>query len=155
MATLTEIEKYAKKSLKKHLNLAYQNRSLKKKVGGVSEWFVDLSICSAPKMTKLNHEFRGKKKPTDVLSFPLAEVFQNQGYLGDLVICGPVLLKQAKEMKHSWKAEADVLIVHGILHLLGFDHELGDQAAKEMAKWEQKLLAAKAKKNSLISRSRV
>jgi rRNA maturation RNase YbeY len=69
--------------------------------------------------------------------------------LGDLVICTPVVLKQAKAFNHSWKKEIDLLLVHGLLHLLHFDHEKGKKEALEMAKWEKKLLG----KKTLITRA--
>lgn len=115
---------------------------------------VDLTLCAAPRMTKLNHQYRGKKEPTDVLSFAADHFFQGQGVLGDIVICAPVVLKQAREFNHSWKKEMDVLIVHGLLHLLRFDHELGVKEAQEMAKWEKKLLGVSARV-SLITRASV
>ena len=113
---------------------------------------VDLSICTMPKMAKINFAFRKIKSPTDILSFPTHEFFQRQGVLGDLVICGPVALKQAKEIGHPWKKEIDVLLVHGILHLCHFDHETGDKDAKFMGSMETKILG-KTYKNSLIDRT--
>jgi rRNA maturation RNase YbeY len=91
------------------------------------------------------------KAATDILSFPTHEFFQRQGMLGDLVLCAPVAIKQAKEIGHSWQKEVDVLLVHGILHLLHFDHETGDRDAKDMSKWESKILGSTYAK-SLIQR---
>lgn len=93
-------------------------------------------------MQVLNKNYRGKNYPTDVLSFPVPEPFARMGILGELVICLPVLKAQAVEQKHSASLELDILLVHGVLHLLGFDHELGPKQAREMASWEAKLLAS-------------
>jgi probable rRNA maturation factor len=112
---------------------------------------VDISICSAPKMAKINFAFRKIKTATDILSFPTHEFFQRQGMLGDLVLCAPVALRQAKEIGHTWQKEIDVLLVHGILHLLRFDHEVGEKDAAEMASWESKILG-RAYAKSLIQR---
>ena len=105
-------------------------------------------------MTQLNSEYRGKAKPTDVLSFPSDPFYWNQGVLGDLVLCGPVLVAQAKDHRHAWKKEADVLMIHGLLHLLGYDHELGKKQANQMARLEKKLLEqSRSRGMGLIARS--
>ena len=149
MSTTNEIEAYAERSLKKWLKVIFQDPKLKARIWRrdakkqAVPFHVDLTLCTAPKMTKLNFNYRGKEGPTDILSFPVVELFQLQGYLGDLVICKPVLLKQAKQLGHSWKDELNILLVHGLLHLLGFDHETNDADAKLMAKWEKKLLGKK------------
>lgn len=153
--TTPEIEKYASTALKKWVKAVETHRVLKARVfnteaiRGKLAFQVDLTVCTAPRMTKLNHQYRGKKEPTDVLSFAADHFFQHQGVLGDLVICAPIVLKQAREYNHSWKKEMDVLIVHGLLHLLHFDHEQGVKEAQEMAKWEKKLLGSK----TLITRA--
>lgn len=150
-----DLEKYAASALKKWVKAVESHRVLKGRVftpDAIREkrsFQVDLTVCTVPKMTKLNHQYRGKKEPTDVLSFAADHFFQGQGVLGDLVICAPVVLKQAREYRHSWKKEIDLLLVHGLLHLLHFDHEQGKKEAKEMAKWEQKLLGSQ----SLITRA--
>lgn len=150
MVSLRELETHAStrlgywlKKFKKFPEL--QKRVLHKGTGRMPGFEVDLSVCSAPKMVKINHTFRKKKYATDVLSFPADRFFQEKGFLGDLVICGPVLLKQAREFEHDWKTELDVLIVHGLLHLFHFDHEKGKSEARKMKKWEEKLLGARKK----------
>ena len=168
------IDAYAKKSLKRWVTQLFDLKQMKPFLPlGVrhshgEEVNVDLTVCSASEMTKINRQFRGKNKPTDVLSFPATEFFWIQGMLGDLVLCSDVLIAQAKQQNHSWKHEIDVLIVHGLLHLLGFDHELGPREAKKMQAMEERLLQqdvmkkTSAKKitvkkkqiNGLISRSR-
>lgn len=75
---------------------------------------------------KLNREYRGRDYATDVLSF------QNEDPLGDLVLCPQVLERQAREHELSFRDELGYMIIHGILHLLGFDHEENQKDARVM-----------------------
>ena len=72
----------------------------------------------------LNRNFLGKDTPTDVLSFPASEKDPETGrlYLGDIIISVPKAETQAKVGGHSLQAEVSLLVVHGVLHLIGFDH---------------------------------
>jgi probable rRNA maturation factor len=114
--------------------LIAQKKLKRKKIGAAVE------LVSAPEMTRLNSKFRKKKKATDVLSFPAPKIFQKNGFLGDLVICTPVMKRQARAHGHSERKELQILLTHGLLHLLGFDHEKGEKEAAEMRKWEAKIL---------------
>ena len=73
-------------------------------------------------MKKINNQYRGKNKSTDVLSF----TSEDKATLGELLFCNAVLRKQAKEQKHSLELELTYMMIHGILHLLGYDHEISD-----------------------------
>ena len=91
---------------------------------------VSVTFCSADYIHKLNREFRGVDKPTDVLSFPLYEDGEFDeiecrmgAALGDIVISVPRVREQAEELGHSFVREAAFLAVHSTLHLLGYDHE--------------------------------
>lgn len=85
----------------------------------------------------LNRNFRGKDKPTDVLSF----IGEEEGYLGDLIISVQTLKRQAKEFKVTVLQELLRLIVHGTLHLLGYDHEkVSRKEAQTMRREEERLL---------------
>ena len=77
-------------------------------------------------MQRLNLEYRGKEYPTDVLSFEGTDADS----LGELVVCLPVLRQQAVASGLTWRLELGYMLVHGVLHLLGYDHETGaaDQA---------------------------
>lgn len=77
---------------------------------------------------KINKEFRGKDYATDVLSFDSMD----PSSLGELVLCPEVLKKQAKEHGLSFQKELGYMLLHGILHLLGYDHETSEDDAKEM-----------------------
>jgi probable rRNA maturation factor len=93
---------------------------------------------------KLNRDYRGKDRPTDVLSFPDSEAQsypqsarpEPPRYLGDIVISTDTAIKQAGEAGHSFEREVSELAIHGILHLCGYDHET-DQG--EMNRLELKL----------------
>jgi len=86
-----------------------------------------LVLVDKPEIQRLNKLYRKKDKPTDVLSFSGIEIDQ----LGELVICLPVAKAQAKENDHALLDEVTYLILHGILHLLGYDHELPNVRAKD------------------------
>ena len=81
----------------------------------------------------LNRDFRGKNKPTNVLSFP------GDGHLGDIVLAFETIEREASEQGKSFKAHAQHLLVHGTLHLLGHDH-MKDEEARHMEETEVKIL---------------
>lgn len=81
-----------------------------------------------PKMKQINFQFRKKNKSTDILSF---ESF-DENVLGELVLCLPVLKRQAKDHKLSLNHEIGYMLIHGILHLLGYDHETSPKDANAM-----------------------
>lgn len=111
-----------------------------KRLGPQANWSVDFALIGRPAMTELNGSYRGKYYPTDVLSFPTEDPFRKTGLIGELIICLPTLKKQARDLGHSAAWELDILLTHGALHLLGLDHELGERQARQMAKWELKVL---------------
>lgn len=90
---------------------------------------VSVYIVDEPESQELNHEYRGKNKPTNVLSFP-ADIPEELGIplLGDLVICAPVVEREALEQGKSLEAHWAHMLVHGTLHLLGHDHIDDDEA---------------------------
>jgi len=90
-------------------------------------------------MKRLNRQFRGKDKTTDVLSFPSGGGPGPQT-LGDIAISIPVARKQAARAGWTLEKETLFLLIHGILHLLGYDHERGAKEAHEMAELQSRLL---------------
>lgn len=146
-----EWSQIAERELRKVLFSARKYPSLLK-LRPQHSWEVGLQLVGGSKMSRLNQEFRKKRRPTDVLSFESTSFFSRQGYLGDLVVCLPVLKQQAREYGHSPERELRILLVHGFLHLLGFDHEKGPRKAAAMARWERKLL--KGLDPGLIERDR-
>lgn len=140
----------ADRELKQLLGRASRIAALKR-LGSKSQWTAEVSLCGTSKMTQLNHLYRKKKQPTDVLSFEAPQVFKKTGHLGELVICLPVLKLQARELGHSDKTELRVLLAHGILHLLGLDHEKSVKESRKMSLFESKLLKSP---KGLIHRAR-
>ena len=91
-----------------------------------------VAIVSDARVRALNRQYRKKDKATDVLSFSSEE----RGFLGDVVIASGVAARQAREAGHSLATEVRVLALHGLLHLLGYDHERDDG---RMARLERRL----------------
>ena len=95
-----------------------------------------LQIVSAPRMRVLNRRYRGKDRPTNVLSFPaLAAPGVRPRPLGDVLICPAVLRREARAQGKSERSHWAHLVVHGTLHLVGYDHE-GDADAARMERRE-------------------
>ena len=89
---------------------------------------VDIALVSDSRMRKLNREFRGVAKATDVLSFPASDdphtrTGSTGEPLGDIAIALGVAERQAREQGHALRTELRILALHGLLHLLGYDHE--------------------------------
>lgn len=103
---------------------------------------LDLLICSDALMQKVNRERRGFDKTTDVLSFPLFQMHPPIPYqmIGEIIISYETLKKQASEIGHSEIEEFYRLLVHGVLHLFGYDHETNESDAKEMRRKEDECL---------------
>jgi probable rRNA maturation factor len=111
---------------------------------------VELSVCltSDDHMRALNAKWRGKDKPTNVLSFPMAETYELQNenvaekelLLGDIILAHGVCETEAGEKGVSFEDHAAHLVIHGTLHLLGYDH-LHDSDAAEMETREVRALA--------------
>lgn len=93
---------------------------------------------------ELNRDFLGIDEPTDVLSFsgqdatgPFVVAPEASGYLGDVIIAYPYALAQANELGHPVADEIDLLVAHGILHLLGYDHVTDDERAAMWARQDE------------------
>jgi probable rRNA maturation factor len=110
---------------------------------------VTVLLTTNPAIRKLNRNFRGKDKSTDVLSFP-AEGIGAEEIAGDLAISVPTALKQAIEQNHSLSTEIKVLILHGLLHLAGYDHETDEG---KMARRERLLRSKLGLPQGLIERA--
>jgi probable rRNA maturation factor len=93
---------------------------------------VTVAIVPDARVRALNRVYRRTDAPTDVLSFPSGE----RGFLGDVVIAGGVARRQAGAAGHSLQTELRVLALHGLLHLLGYDHE---RDGGRMARLERRL----------------
>lgn len=120
---------------------------------------VDISIVDKEQIHKLNLDTRGVDKPTDVLSYPALEniIFpfdkknyleelspeDNTLYIGEIIICREIMCEQAIEYEHSVQRELAFLVVHGLLHLLGYDHIEEDMRKVMRAKEDEVLQVAK------------
>lgn len=123
---------------------------------------ISLAIVGNGRMRRLNKMYRKKNRVTDVLAFDnksvlryLAKAFprlkkgedikfieppDDVKRLGEIVICYPEAKKQAKRLGHSLEKELAILLAHGILHLVGYEHERGGQGAEEMRETEERVL---------------
>lgn len=104
---------------------------------------LSLTLCDGPSIRRVNARWRGVDSATDVLSFPLNELRVGQlpppGPVGDIMLCLPYLKRAARELGVDARDHMDLLLVHGLLHLLGHDHVTDRQHAR-MRKAELALL---------------
>ena len=101
---------------------------------------LSIALVGDKEMRPLNAKYRKKNRTTDVLSFPADESMPSKSVLlGDVIISVEQARRQANERSKSLKSEMATLLIHGILHLLGYDHERSARQAKIMAGLEQKV----------------
>ncbi len=109
---------------------------------GLSEQEVTIRVTDETESQQLNYEYRGKDKPTNVLSFPFeAPPGIELNLLGDLIICAPVISKEANEQGKLVEHHYAHMTIHGMLHLLGYDH-IDDNDADVMESKEIAILAS-------------
>ncbi|MGX7349146.1 rRNA maturation RNase YbeY [Dolosicoccus paucivorans] len=117
-----------------------------------SDFEVDISLVDNEQIQELNATYRQIDRPTDVLSFALndqgvdeedwmLELEEMSKFLGDIIISIPKAKEQAKEYNHSFERELGFLVVHGFLHLNGYDHET-EEERQEMFAIQEKILNA-------------
>lgn len=112
------------------------------KYEGLSDQEVTIRFTDEAESQSLNHEYRGKDKPTNVLSFPFeAPPGIEINLLGDLVICAPVISREAEEQHKQVSDHYAHMTVHGLLHLMGYDH-IDDAEAEAMESKEIDILAS-------------
>ena len=133
--------------------------------GGLAAWLaqvapaaargdVGVALVSDARVRALNQRYRRKDEATDVLSFPAdAAAPRTTGELGDIVIATGVARRQARAAGHSLQSELRVLALHGLLHLLGYDHHDPDDNGR-MARLENRLRRRGGLKAGLIERAR-
>ena len=113
---------------------------------------ISVRLTSDDEVQTLNRDYRQKDKPTNVLSFPMVQIDlldalnagddDGETLLGDIVLAHGVTAREADEKNVTLEAHATHLIVHGTLHLLGYDHEQGEAEAEAMEEIERAALAA-------------
>jgi probable rRNA maturation factor len=111
---------------------------------GLSDSEVSVKFTSDAEVRALNSAWRGKDKATNVLSFPMAAEAElaSAQLLGDVVLAHGICAAEAAERKVAVEVHAAHLVVHGTLHLLGYDHETSDEDAGEMEETERRALAS-------------
>lgn len=111
---------------------------------------VSVLLTGDAQIRRLNRQFRRKDKPTDVLSFPAPESPGTTEVAGDLAISVETAARQAEDLGHALAIEVQILILHGLLHLAGYDHE---QDSGQMARREATLRRRLGLSHGLIERS--
>jgi probable rRNA maturation factor len=110
---------------------------------------VTVLLAGNDDMRKLNRKFRKKDKPTDVLSFPAASASNGHG-VGDIAISTDIAREQAGYLGHTLEQELKILLLHGLLHLAGYDHE---RDRGEMFRVERRFRLKLGLPSSLVERS--
>ena len=103
---------------------------------------IERTTCGDNEIHRINREFRGIDRPTDVLSFPMMEFEMPEVYvsLGNIVISVETARRQAEEYGHSYEREVAFLTAHSVLHCLGYDHVDGPEQEKEMFSRQEAIL---------------
>jgi probable rRNA maturation factor len=122
---------------------------------------VAIALVGDARSRALNHRYRGQDRPTDVLSFPtdpggdpdIAVAAADGPHLGDIVIATGVARRQAAAARHAYGTELRVLALHGLLHLIGYDHHAPDDRGR-MARLERRLRRQGGLREGLIERAR-
>ena len=134
--------------------LQFNPMLLKKISASLTKREIDLSICYNQTIQHYNALYRGKDKPTDVLSFPIEQEFISSELahipLGSMVISADYVTQLSNKLGHSCEDELSLLFIHGLLHLLGYDHEM-DRG--EMREREEELINRFNLPKSLIVRN--
>ena len=138
------------------------DRSARAILSDVGEASAELGIMFVgdQRMRGLNRKYRGKDHTTDVLAFAMRESFTPHAsrltpdMLGDVVIAVPTAARQAKQGQRSLDEELTVLLIHGILHLCGYDHERSDKEARRMHRRERMILRSLALLPKRVNRTR-
>lgn len=102
---------------------------------------LSIRVVGAAEGRRLNRDYRGRDRPTNVLSFPADGRAADTGLLGDLAICAPLVAREARQQHKALRAHWAHMVVHGTLHLLGFGHER-PREARAMEARERQVLAA-------------
>ena len=115
-----------------------------KREGFIPKAEISVTLVSSEEICRLNREFRGVDRPTDVLSFPLTEegeeFEEKEVCLGDIILCPKVIFSQAKEFGTSYRQEMCLMAIHSTLHLLGWDH-MEEKEKEEMFARQEAILS--------------
>jgi probable rRNA maturation factor len=100
---------------------------------------LDVLLVDEDEMTQLHVKWMGESGPTDVLTFPMDELRPNvpeAGILGDIVLCPQVAIRQAESADHTFIREMSILGIHGLLHIVGYDHTTKEDEIEMFARQE-------------------
>ncbi len=126
---LTPLKNFVEKIVKEH---------------GKEDYIISIYLTDDETIKEYNKTYRGKNKPTDVLSFCYEEnegfPFNEEKELGDIIISIDTMKKQAEEFKTTEEEEFARLVIHGVLHLLGFDHEISEEEEIKMFELQDRYL---------------
>ncbi len=140
--------------LENETTLQFDLNALEEIASSLTTKEIELIITDNESIQELNQEHREMNKPTDVLSFPMDAPFTEQSIfgmpLGSIVISADLVKEKANEFGHTVQDELSLLFIHGLLHLLGFDHETDDG---EMRAREKEIIEAFDLPSSLIVRT--
>jgi probable rRNA maturation factor len=121
-------------------------RALAQKImteAGAPDAELSVALVGDRRMRELNRQYRRRDRSTDVLAFAMREApVPGSSLLGDVVISLDTALRQARKAGHSLDQEVVILLIHGILHLLGFDHERSGHEARRMQRKERSVFQA-------------
>lgn len=131
-------------------NIDISTEILEKIASSLTDRDIELILCDNKKIASINSEYRGKNTPTDVLSFPM-DGNMSQIPLGSIIISMDAVITKSAELGHSMEAELSLLFIHGLLHLMGYDHEVD---SGEMRSKERELVQQFKLPESLIGRSK-
>jgi probable rRNA maturation factor len=112
---------------------------------------VNVLVTGSSEMRVLNRRFGGEDKPTDVLSFPALAQIEGGKFAGDVAVCADIAARNALRLGHSAVEEVEILTLHGVLHLAGYDHESDNG---RMARKESKLRRELGLPTGLIERNK-
>lgn len=122
--------------------LSLPPRVLKEKLRPAIPYTLNLSVVSRAAIHKLNRDYRDKDRPTDVLSFSRLEgPAMPVPDIGDVILCWEIAKSQTKEYQTTRPGEVRRLVVHGVLHLFGYDHETTASDARRMFRLQERILA--------------
>ena len=107
---------------------------------GARDGELGIRVVGSAESRALNLQYRGKPAPANVLSFPMPAAGTKHAMIGDIVVCAPVVAREAREQGKTLRAHWAHMVIHGTLHLLGFDHERPADA-RRMEGRERQLLA--------------
>ncbi|WP_457749101.1 rRNA maturation RNase YbeY [Sulfurimonas sp.] len=129
-------------------SLEVNSALLEKITSSVTDKDIELVVTTNDEIQQINKQYRNIDKPTDVLSFPYEEMPMSP--LGSIVVSQDFVIAKAKELGHTQEDEFTLLFIHGLLHLLGYDHETD---TGQMRKEEERLIYEFKLPKSLIVRT--